>query len=129
MKSKCCKAEMEVASADEGTNFYVCSACSKACDADFYPWEDVSIAAHAKDIYETKSETLIMLDKLVETYRHDPHEQEIIKWCEALQTKLLEKYRKGKAEHGDDTSKIDYNHEIGLEILDIISYHCMFKAK
>ncbi len=37
MKSDCCNAEMRVVSADEGTNFYCCSECGGACNANrFY---------------------------------------------------------------------------------------------
>ena len=32
IKSKCCKSEMKVATADEGTSHYVCLACGKSCD-------------------------------------------------------------------------------------------------
>lgn len=30
--SNCCRAELQVSSSDEGTSFYVCSSCNKACD-------------------------------------------------------------------------------------------------
>lgn len=30
--SSCCSATLQVGSADEGTNYYTCSACGKPCD-------------------------------------------------------------------------------------------------
>lgn len=30
--SKCCDSVLKVSSSDEGTSFYICVACDKACD-------------------------------------------------------------------------------------------------
>lgn len=37
----------------------------------------------------------------------------------------IEKYRKGKEEHGEDKSGLDYDKEIYLEKIDTFNYECM----
>lgn len=55
----------------------------------------------------------------------DPTEQKIVVWYSNLMLKALEKFRKGRAEHGDDTSGLDYKAEIRAELTDIINYYLM----
>lgn len=57
----------------------------------------------------------------------DEYEQQIIKWCDDLKCKLVDKYRKGKEEHGDLASgkPLDCAKEISAEVADILIYHCI----
>lgn len=59
----------------------------------------------------------------------DECEFQIVAFCATLQTRMLEKYRKGKAEHGGKWSELDCVKEINAEVLDILNYHCIAKAK
>ena len=53
----------------------------------------------------------------------DAYEHEIIRFTRNLRNRLIEKYRKGKAEHGGQPMTLDCQKEINLEVLDILNYH------
>ena len=53
----------------------------------------------------------------------DKYELGIVDFFEKIKAQCLEKYRKGKAEHGGDIHKIDCSQEIMKEVHDIINYH------
>ena len=53
----------------------------------------------------------------------DKYEQGIVDFFEKMKNQCLEKYRKGKFEHGDDLYKINCAREIFQEVKDIINYH------
>lgn len=55
----------------------------------------------------------------------DKHEIEICHFYDKLKAVALRKYRKGKREHGTDTSGVDYAKEIFCEMLDTINYAVM----
>lgn len=55
----------------------------------------------------------------------DQYEKEIIRWCENLKDKLLDKYLKGKLDHGGEPVSIDCSKELAEELKDIINYHCI----
>lgn len=57
----------------------------------------------------------------------DEYEQQINKWCDELKCKLIDKYRKGKEEHGDlaNGKPLDCAKEISNEVADILIYHCI----
>lgn len=61
----------------------------------------------------------------------DIYESAIIRYCHDLQEKLLEKYRKGKAEHGElDAGKpLNCQKEILNEVLDILNYHLIDRVQ
>lgn len=63
----------------------------------------------------------------VSTSKADEYELQIIKWCEDLKCKLIDKYRKGKEEHGDlaNGKPLDCAKEISNEVADILIYHCI----
>lgn len=71
---------------------------------------------------ETGTMTLVVPDK---------YETEIINYCRSLQNLLLEKYRKGKAEHGElDAGKpLNCQKEILNEVLDILNYHLIDRVQ
>lgn len=50
-------------------------------------------------------------------------------FCKNLESKLIDKYLKGQEEHGEDVSQLDCEKEVNLEILDIINYFSIEKAK
>ncbi len=59
----------------------------------------------------------------------DDYEKEIVFFCEKLARSLLEKYRKGKVEHGGiGPFKIDCQKEINMEVMDILNYHLISKV-
>lgn len=60
----------------------------------------------------------------------DVYEKQILCWAFEFTQKLLDKYRKGKAEHGqlDANAKIFCEKEVAEEIKDIICYFCIDKA-
>lgn len=53
----------------------------------------------------------------------DPYEREIINFSTSLCKRLLEKYRKGKLEHGGLPTRLNCRREISLEVYDILIYH------
>lgn len=57
----------------------------------------------------------------------DEYEIQINKWCNDLRCKLIDKYRKGKEEHGDlaNGKPLDCAKEISNEVADILIYHCI----
>jgi hypothetical protein len=57
------------------------------------------------------------------TFELDEYEIEIVNYCENFKENLLEKYRKGKIEHGGKPVKIDCGAEIAKEVYDAIIYH------
>lgn len=61
----------------------------------------------------------------------DKYEQAISDYCDNLKSRLLEKYAKGKHEHGDldAGNPIDCSREIIEEVLDIINYHLIDKVQ
>jgi hypothetical protein len=58
----------------------------------------------------------------------DKYEKEIIRFTKELRIKMLEKYRKGKIEHGGEPSAIDPQKEIHAEVLDILNYHLIARV-
>ena len=58
----------------------------------------------------------------------DRFEREIVIFCGDLKRKLLEKYRKGRKEHGGKPFKIDCQEEVNLEVLDIMNYFLIHKV-
>jgi len=52
----------------------------------------------------------------------DKYEQGIIDWCEGFKEKLLDKYRKGRVEHGGSPVDVDCGKEVSQEVYDIINY-------
>lgn len=58
----------------------------------------------------------------------DEYEIEIMNFCENLQFKMLEKYRKGRKEHRGKPTAINVQREINLEVLDILNYHLIEKV-
>ena len=58
----------------------------------------------------------------------DPYEQEIVVFGTRLISDLLDKYRKGKAEHGRLPSKLNCRREIAMEVFDILIYHQISKV-
>lgn len=63
-----------------------------------------------------------------EEYESSPQFQ-IVQFCEDLKAKLIAKFEAGAKEHGDGWKEVDCWKEVGMEILDIINYFCMEKAK
>lgn len=61
-------------------------------------------------------------------FNFDEYEIEIMTFCENLQFKMLEKYRKGRKEHGGKPRSINVQKEINLEVLDILNYHLIEKV-
>lgn len=57
----------------------------------------------------------------------DRYEKEIKRFCRDLETRLLKKYRKGRAEHGGSPVQVECQKEINLEVLDILNYHLIDK--
>lgn len=55
----------------------------------------------------------------------DANEIEIINWCDTLRENLLNKYRKGREEHGTDFKQIDFQKEMWMEVWDLINYGVM----
>lgn len=58
----------------------------------------------------------------------DAYEQEIVVFGTKLISDLLDKYRKGKAEHGGLPSKLNCRREIAMEVFDILIYHQISKV-
>ena len=61
----------------------------------------------------------------------DTYEQAIIAYCDNLKAKLLDKYQKGKEEHGELSAnvKLDCTKEIINEVSDILIYHLIEKVQ
>ena len=58
----------------------------------------------------------------------DKNEQvknKIREFCSELEVRLLEKYKKGQDEHGNDWTGLDIGYEMGCELLDLINYSIM----
>jgi len=72
-----------------------------------------------------KTITVDPKDLFISAEVNDPYECQIIDWCEDLKNSLLDKYRKGKAEHGDLAAgkPLDCAKEISNEVRDILIYH------
>ena len=58
----------------------------------------------------------------------DPYEQEIVVFGTQLISNLLDKYRKGKIEHGGLPAKLNCRKEIAMEVFDILIYHQISKV-
>lgn len=58
----------------------------------------------------------------------DDYEKEIVIFGKKLVVSMLEKYRKGKAEHGGEPRRLDCQNEINEEVLDILNYHLISKV-
>lgn len=59
----------------------------------------------------------------------DEPEYIILEFCIKQYLKMINKYRKGKKEHGGNWREVDCKKEIAQEVLDILIYDCMEKAK
>lgn len=73
--------------------------------------------------YILSPKSLKRVDKFTSSFELDEYEIEICNYCENFKENLLEKYRKGKIEHGGKPVKIDCGAEIAKEVYDAIIYH------
>lgn len=58
----------------------------------------------------------------------DEYEVVISAFCESLCEKMINKYRKGKCEHGGKPYRLDCKKEVNLEVLDILNYFVIDKV-
>lgn len=53
----------------------------------------------------------------------------IVKFCDDLKIKLLDKYNRGEKEHGESWGEVDCQKEVLAEIVDILNYFFIHKAQ
>jgi len=58
----------------------------------------------------------------------DDYEKQIIRFCTDLSVKMIDKYRRGKLEHGGEPTNINCEKEVNQEVLDILNYFCIHKV-
>jgi len=62
------------------------------------------------------------IEKGLEMMSSDPTRDKLELELECFKQNALAKYDKGRAEHGDDLSRLDYDREIQDEVVDIVNY-------
>lgn len=73
-KSKCCNAPADVFSSDEGTSFYACGGCGKACDirlSEGKNFFDLPLAKKKKIVDQAVRESNKMQRDIVKRYEKD----------------------------------------------------------
>lgn len=55
--------------------------------------------------------------------------EHICEFCDSLRERLLDKFNRGRMEHGDDLSTLDVSREIEEELVDIHIYRIIEKLQ